>query len=102
MSVEKIREIYMLNINKVSGSVFVKSYDFYKKQGGFRPGPEDILDWGKNWIPVIAISFESARYLGTKMAGARDYTLQAYAELSPEDKEWLISQGHPNPIDHRG
>jgi hypothetical protein len=90
------RDIYMLNINEASGSVFVKTYDFYKSQGGFRG------DWGTYWKPVVAISIESARYIGTKMVGARDFTEQAYAELSAEDKQWLISQGYTNPIDYRG
>lgn len=39
-------------------SVFVKEEQFFIDQGGL------VDDWGKNWIPVDAVSIEHARSIG--------------------------------------
>lgn len=69
------REIYMIHVN-YGGSVFVKTYEFFKAQGGFRE------DWGTQWKPVVATSIEHARFLGCRELAARPYERQA--EYDPE------------------
>jgi NTP pyrophosphatase (non-canonical NTP hydrolase) len=66
-------QLYMVNVNEVSGSVFVKDRDFFLAQGGDSDG------WGKNWFPVWASSIEDAREKGCKHPGARPYHQQAPA-----------------------
>jgi len=65
------KEIYMIHCNS-GGSVFVKTHDFFKKQGGFRE------EWGKAWQPIIAESIEDAREKGCSVFPlARPYSMQA-------------------------
>lgn len=70
------RDIYMINVNDFSGSVFVKTYEFFKSQGGFRE------EWGTHWKPVVATSIEHARFLGCREKAARPY--ERHAEYDPE------------------
>jgi hypothetical protein len=58
------------------GSVFVKTYDYFKSQGGFEE------EWGEVWVPVVATGIEDAREKGCKIfwLEARPYERQA--------KEW--------------
>jgi hypothetical protein len=66
-----MKEIYMIHCN-VGGSVFVKTYDFFKSQGGFEE------EWGSAWQPVVATSIEDAREKGcTMFKTARPYSRQA-------------------------
>ena len=65
------RDIYMIHCN-IGGSVFVKTYDFFKEQGGFKEA------WGLAWAPVIATSIEDAREKGCEVFPlARPYSMQA-------------------------
>lgn len=64
------RDIYMVYVNS-AGAVFVKTYDFYKSQGGFKDY------WGRAWVPVVANSIELARRKGCELPGARPYREQA-------------------------
>lgn len=67
-----MRDIYMVNVVRVSGSVFVKTLEYFRTQGGFTE------DWGVHWTPVVATSIEEAREIGCKlMPGARPYDQQA-------------------------
>lgn len=66
-----MRNIYMVNVNQFSGSVFVKELDFFTQQGGF------IRNWGLHWFPVVAVSVEDARKKGCEFPGARSYDQQA-------------------------
>ncbi len=66
-----LRDIYMVSVVQSSGSVFVKTVNFFRDQGGFR------AKWGLCWVPVVAESIEHARELGCKLPGARPYTQQA-------------------------
>jgi hypothetical protein len=66
-----MRNIYMVNVNTLSGSVFVKELEFFRSQGGF----ED--DWGRHWSPVVAEGLEHARELGCAFPDARPYDQQA-------------------------
>jgi hypothetical protein len=69
---EDERDVYMVNCDRVSGSVFVKELEFFRSQGGFRE------DWGLHWKPVIATSIEDARRIGCEsLLGARPYENQA-------------------------
>jgi len=61
------RDIYMIHVGEVSGSVFVKEYDYFKSRGGF------VEEWGTHWKPVVATGIEHARFLGCKEPGARPY-----------------------------
>ena len=70
MSVE--RDVFMVNVNRVTGSVFVKTLDFFRDQGGFRE------EWGTHWFPVVASSIEEARRIGCTHPGARPYERQAW------------------------
>lgn len=64
--------IYMVNCN-AAGSVFVKTYSFWKRQGGLTE------PWGKHWEPIIADSIEDARRKGcARLPGARPYEQQAW------------------------
>lgn len=65
------RDVYMILVNQVSGSVFVKVLNFFRDQGGFRE------DWGQNWVPIVATSIEDAREKGCALPGARPYDRQA-------------------------
>jgi hypothetical protein len=65
------RDIYMVNVNGHSGSVFVKVLEFFRSQGGFRD------DWGKHWVPLVATGIEDAREKGCQLPGARPYAMQA-------------------------
>lgn len=68
------RDVFMVHCN-VGGSVFVKTYDFFKSQGGFKES------WGQAWKPVVATSIEDAREKGCDIfPEARPYERQA--------KEW--------------
>lgn len=54
------------------GSVFVKTLDFFRSQGGF------IDAWGRAWKPVVAESIEDARRIGCELfPEARPYERQA-------------------------
>lgn len=65
------RDIYMVHCNS-GRSVFVKTYDYFKKTGGFTDA------WGRAWKPVIAESIEDARRIGCDVfPEARPYHLQA-------------------------
>lgn len=66
-----MRDVYMVNVVQVSGSVFVKELEFFRSQGGFRE------DWGRNWVPIIANSIEDARKKGCDLPDARPYHQQA-------------------------
>lgn len=68
---EEGEQLYMVNVNETSGSVFVKDRDYFVSQGG------DHQDWGKNWFPVWAASIEDAREQGCKHPAARPYDHQA-------------------------
>jgi len=68
-----MKDVYMVLVVQVSGSVFVKELDFFRRQGGFSQG------WGDAWVPIVATSIENARELGCKLPGARPYTMQAKA-----------------------
>lgn len=68
------RNVYMVLVNQVSGSVFVKELEFYRSQGGFRE------KWGETWIPIVATSIEDAREKGCSYPGAKPFDRQA--------KEW--------------
>lgn len=65
------RDVYMVNVNQVSGCVFVKVLDFFRSQGGFKD------DWGKNWVPIVATGIEDAREKGCALPGAKSYDRQA-------------------------
>ena len=65
------RDVYMVNVNSISGCVFVKELDFFRSQGGFTE------DWGINWTPIIATSIEDAREKGCKHSDAKPYEAQA-------------------------
>jgi len=82
-----LREVFMVLVTESSGSVSVKTLDFFRSQRGFTE------EWGRNWRPVMAISIESARYIGCRLYRdvARPFDRQAYAELSREDVVWLQS-----------
>lgn len=66
-----MRDVYMVNVNKFSGSVFVKELAFFRSQGGF------VKEWGTNWFPVVADSLEDARKKGCAHPSARPYERQA-------------------------
>lgn len=66
-----MRDVYMVLVNKTSGSVFVKDLEFFRSQNGFTE------DWGTNWVPVVATSIENARERGCSLPGARPYDQQA-------------------------
>lgn len=65
-----MKDIYMVVVNS-AGSVFVKTYEFFKSQGGFEE------KWGENWVPIVAESIEDAREKGCELPGARPYDRQA-------------------------
>lgn len=65
------RDIYMILVGELSGSVFVKTYDYFKSQGGF------TAEWGTHWKPVVATSIEHARLIGCREPNARPYNQQA-------------------------
>ena len=65
------RDVYMINVNQTSGSVFVKDLEFFRSQGGFKQ------EWGTHWVPIVATSIEDARERGCKLDGARPYDQQA-------------------------
>lgn len=51
--------------------VYVKEAEFFKSQGGLKQ------DWGKNWIPVIAlgedeVGIENARKIGKDLKDRRE------------------------------
>jgi hypothetical protein len=64
----------MINVDKFSGSVFVKELEFFKSQGGFDWEKDP---WGQNWIPIVATGIEDARERGCSISGARPYSRQA-------------------------
>lgn len=66
-----MRNVYMINVNEVSGSVFVKDLEFFRSQGGFTE------PWGESWVPIVATSIEDARKKGCDLPGARPYSRQA-------------------------
>lgn len=65
-----MRDIYMVHVGP-SGSVFVKTLDFFRQQRGFRE------EWGLGWTPLVATSIEDARKKGCELPGARPYSEQA-------------------------
>src|SRR5271154_2846027 len=65
------RDVYMVNVNAFSGCVFVKTYEFFRSQGGF------VEEWGKNWVPLMATSIEDAREMGCALPSAKPYDKQA-------------------------
>lgn len=65
------RGVYMVNVNKDSGCVFVKELEFFKSQGGF------VEKWGEHWEPVVAASIEDAREKGCEFPGAKPYCWQS-------------------------
>ena len=69
------RDVYMVNVNKFSGSVFVKALDFFRSQGGF---DWEANPWGQHWFPVVATSIEDARKKGCEHPDARPYERQAW------------------------
>jgi hypothetical protein len=81
------RDVFMVLAVEASGSVMVKTLDFFRSQKGFTE------EWGRNWRPVMAVSIESARYIGCCLyrTVARPFDRQAYAELSHADIDWLQS-----------
>ena len=70
MSLLGVRDVYMVHVNS-GGSVFVKTLDFFREQGGFRD------DWGTHWVPLVATGIEDARKRGCELPGARPYDQQA-------------------------
>lgn len=64
------RDIYMVSIGP-SGSVFVKTLEFFREQEGF------TQKWGEGWKPVVATNIEDAREHGCELPGARPYERQA-------------------------
>jgi hypothetical protein len=68
---KKEREIFMTLLNEFSGCVFVKTYEFFKEQGGFRE------KWGEAWVPVVATEIEHARAIRSKDPKAKPYRGQA-------------------------
>lgn len=65
------KDIYMIHCN-VGGSVFVKTYSYFKSQKGFEE------EWGTHWVPVVALSIEDAREKGCSIfPSARPYKMQA-------------------------
>jgi hypothetical protein len=65
------KDVYMIHCN-VGGSVFVKTLDFFRSQGGFKE------EWGTHWTPVVATSIEDAREKGCSIfLLARPYERQA-------------------------
>jgi len=65
------RDVYMVNVDGNSGSVFVKAFDFFKSQGGLTE------KWGLHWLPILATSIEDARERGCELPNARPYDQQA-------------------------
>lgn len=65
-----MRDVYMVHVGP-TGSVFVKTLDFFRTGGGFRE------EWGNHWVPLVANSIEHARELGCKLPGARPFENQA-------------------------
>lgn len=66
-----MKDVYMVSCNW-AGSVFVKTYDFFKQQGGLSE------KWGESWQPVVASSIADAREKGCSMfSHARPYSKQA-------------------------
>lgn len=65
------RNVYMLNVNRTSGCVFVKELDFFRSQGGFTE------EWGTHWFPIVATSIEDAREKGCSHPAAKPYERQA-------------------------
>lgn len=66
------RDIYMVSIGP-TGSVFVKTLEFFREQRGFDQG------WGLHWVPIVATGIEDARERGCSLPGARPYSQQARA-----------------------
>ena len=64
------RDVYMVHVNS-GGAVFVKTYDFFKSQGGFEE------KWGLGWAPIVAMSIEDARKQGCQLPGAKPWDQQA-------------------------
>lgn len=71
MSKDSKRDVYMVHVGP-SGSVFVKTYDFFKSQRGFEQ------EWGEAWVPLVATSIEDARKKGCKLPGAKPWEQQAH------------------------
>ena len=67
-----MRDVYMINVVEASGSVFVKTLDLFRNQGGFRE------DWGRHWYPVVATGIDDARCIGCTFPHARPYERQAW------------------------
>lgn len=66
-----MRDVFMIHIGP-SGSVFVKTYDFFKYQDGF------TKEWGTHWKPIVAEGIEDAREKACKQfPAARPYEQQA-------------------------
>lgn len=64
------KDVYMVLVGP-SGSVFVKTLEYFRNQGGFSQ------KWGKNWSPIVATGIEDARELGCLLPGARPFSMQA-------------------------
>ncbi len=65
------KDVYMISCN-CGGSVFVKTYSYFKSQKGFEE------EWGTHWTPVVASSIEDAREKGCSIfLTARPYSMQA-------------------------
>ncbi len=66
-----MRNVFMVHVGP-TGSVFVKSYDFFSRGGGFSD------DWGLSWQPLVAEGIEDARKKACALLpGARPYEKQA-------------------------
>jgi hypothetical protein len=81
------RNVYMVRVNKLSGCVFVKTIDFFRDQGGFEQ------EWGLDWAPFVATSFEHARELGCQQPWARPYTMQPHGAAGEAHLEVMRKEG---------
>jgi hypothetical protein len=66
-----MKDVYMVHVNQFSGSVFVKTLEYFRSQKGFEEG------WGEHWVPIVATSIEDARERGCSLPFARPYDQQA-------------------------
>ena len=61
-----------------AGSVFVKTLDFFRIQGGFRD------PWGERWAPIVATGIEDAREKFRKQLGAPSAGKQGGTSSRPQ------------------